>query len=101
MSAPSFPGLDTLDEDIKKYETAWSFYESFNSEVGVFAKENWLTFRNKLYSFEDFATGWVDKLKILGKDPVSLYLRNEIENFREVFPLLKYVRGKKFRLILD
>jgi dynein heavy chain 2 len=32
----------------------------------------------------------------LGKDPVSLYLRNEIENFREVFPLLKYIRGDSY-----
>jgi hypothetical protein len=45
MPSPNFPLLDTLDEDIKKYEQAWSFYENFVEELDKLLQENWLSFR--------------------------------------------------------
>lgn len=39
MMPPSFPALETIGEEIKRYEESWSFYESFTTEVTNFGRK--------------------------------------------------------------
>lgn len=93
MEIPIFPNFETIDEEIQSYEESWSYYATFTEEFRQLQEESWLSFRNKLFTFEDFLTAWNDKLKVLGKDTVALYLRTEIDKYRNVYPSLKFVRG--------
>lgn len=49
-----------------------------------------------MYAFDDFVTTWADKLKSKAKDPVVLYLRDELEKYKLFAPLLRHVRGDAF-----
>eukprot|EP01116_Phalansterium_solitarium_P024805 TRINITY_DN91_c0_g1_i4.p1 TRINITY_DN91_c0_g1~~TRINITY_DN91_c0_g1_i4.p1 ORF type:complete len:4085 (+),score=2013.94 TRINITY_DN91_c0_g1_i4:171-12425(+) len=97
MPAPSFPAIDVLQTDIKMYEDAWGMYSDFAGTIEVQAAENWISFRNKLFQFEEFNTAWTEKTRsATSRDPVSNYIRAELETYRELLPLLKFVRGDAF-----
>eukprot|EP01113_Clastostelium_recurvatum_P005568 TRINITY_DN12493_c0_g1_i5.p1 TRINITY_DN12493_c0_g1~~TRINITY_DN12493_c0_g1_i5.p1 ORF type:complete len:1165 (-),score=398.17 TRINITY_DN12493_c0_g1_i5:23-3001(-) len=99
MYPPTFAGLDAVQEDISRYEDAWKFYESFTDELGKFSGENFNTFRaTKMFAFEDFVSGWVDSLRTSAKskDPVLMYLREELERYRTMVPIVKNIRADIF-----
>eukprot|EP01116_Phalansterium_solitarium_P024802 TRINITY_DN91_c0_g1_i1.p1 TRINITY_DN91_c0_g1~~TRINITY_DN91_c0_g1_i1.p1 ORF type:complete len:4098 (+),score=2051.07 TRINITY_DN91_c0_g1_i1:208-12501(+) len=98
MQPPDFVGVATINEDIKMYEEAWNMYSEFSAAVAQFSNEPWLTFRNKLFQFEDFNNAWNDKTRSMGRDAVSMYIRNELDTYRDLVPLLKFVRGDAFTL---
>jgi dynein heavy chain 2 len=52
LKPPSLVGLNDVRADI----------ESYNKELDAIAQEDWVSFRQRLWVFEDFVAAWVEKL---------------------------------------
>ncbi|PRP81711.1 hypothetical protein PROFUN_10811 [Planoprotostelium fungivorum] len=93
LQSAHFSGIEDLEQEINAYEESWSFYETFTTSLQGLREENWLTFRNKLYVFDDYLTEWSEKAKLRNKDNVTIYVISELDKYRDIFPSLKNVRG--------
>lgn len=50
--------MESVVKDMDKLEAEWKDVMEFGEETLSFAGEDWLTFRNKLYKFEDSLKAW-------------------------------------------
>lgn len=82
MPIPEFPAADELRADIDSYETMWSMYDEFNSGLNDLAKEDWISFRTRYYTFEEFLVHWYEKLKEGTTTSMTVFLQKEIEKFK-------------------
>lgn len=48
-----------------RYEQAWQLYEKFSQDLEKLSAENWNSFRAHMYALDDFASGWIDQLKVI------------------------------------
>ena len=55
-----------------------------------------LCFRSKSYRFEELLTNWNDKLRSSKQTNITVRLIHEIERYKVILPVLKYVRGDIF-----
>ncbi|XP_070553238.1 cytoplasmic dynein 2 heavy chain 1-like isoform X2 [Ptychodera flava] len=94
LDEPQFPVSDELRADIAKYESMWILFEEFNTGLQELAKEDWISFRSRTYMFEEYLVQWIEKLRAF-EEPTTMTVRltKDIEKYRDVLPLLKYVRG--------
>ena len=54
-------------------------------------------FRSKSYKFEEFLSSWNEKISNSpNKSPITVRLLQEIEQYKNILPVLKYVRGEIF-----
>ena len=68
------------------------------------AKEDWVTFRSKTYRFDEFLSNWQEKLRNLPNNEstksskkhsstnMNVRIQQDIENYRLITPLFKWVR---------
>ncbi|XP_037796301.1 LOW QUALITY PROTEIN: cytoplasmic dynein 2 heavy chain 1-like [Penaeus monodon] len=97
MGEPYFPMIDEIEESLKQHEQVWGLFDEFNSSMEEFSKEEWIVFRSKTYRFEEFLANWNDKLRSSGETTVvTVRLIHELEKYRAMLPVLKYVRGEVF-----
>ncbi|EGD76743.1 dynein heavy chain isotype 1B [Salpingoeca rosetta] len=92
-------GLAVLEEvkaNIEALESTWVVFEQFTSELDTFAEEEWITFRGKTHRFADFLDKWTAQVKQSRASSVSVRISQDLELYRNVLPLLKYVRGDAF-----
>ena len=106
MKEPSFEELDDVNKDITRIKNVWGVYEEFQDELAELAKEDWVTFRSKLYRFDEFLTNWQEKLKSLSTNQstksskkysstnMNVRIQEDIDNYRATTPLFKWVRGE-------
>ncbi|OON23868.1 ATPase family protein, partial [Opisthorchis viverrini] len=94
MTPPSFGLAEELATDLKTYESMWSEFEAFNNGVEEFAKEDWISFRTKYYLFDEFLASWFNKLRATEVTPMTVCLQKAIDQYRELLPALKWVRGE-------
>ena len=61
-------------------------------------KEEWLTYRKKgYYAFQDLFLQWTDKLKAAeNKTVVTRFLQQQIEEYKQAWPILKLCTGESF-----
>ena len=52
--------------------------------------------RSKSYRFEEFLTTWDDKLRSSTQTSITVKLIHEIERYKLILPVLKYIRGDIF-----
>ncbi|KAG7470921.1 hypothetical protein MATL_G00119020 [Megalops atlanticus] len=95
LSPPDFSlALETI-KDIEEFSEMWSLYEEFQEGFQDKAKEDWITFRSKTYIFEEFLFAWHDKLRKLEEHTtMTVKLQKEIDKYKGLIPVLKYVRGE-------
>ena len=94
---PDFAQLEEVQLDLEKHEEMWGLFEEFNSSMGDMVKEEWIIFRSKSYRFEEFLAQWYDRLQGSKQaTTVTVRLLQEIERYKVVLPVLKYVRGDVF-----
>ena len=106
MGEPTFQELDDVNTDITRIKNVWGIYEEFQDELSVLAKEDWVTFRSKTYRFDEFLSNWQEKLKQLSTNEstkaskkhstsnMNVRIQQDIENYRLLTPLFKWVRGE-------
>ena len=69
----------------------------YATKLGELGGEDWISFRGRLYVFEDFVIEWLEKARAAPAGAVADFLKSELAKFRDVAPLLKYVRGEPFQ----
>lgn len=92
---PNF-SVAELEGEISEHERAWSAFEEFRVELDAMAKEDWLSFRSKLYNFQDFFMLWTEKIKGRNKDVVAKFIGQQLELFKQAWPILKLSTGEGF-----
>ncbi|KPP72256.1 cytoplasmic dynein 2 heavy chain 1-like [Scleropages formosus] len=95
LDPPDFSlALETF-RDIEEVSQMWSLYEEFQGGLQDMAKEDWITFRSKTHIFEEFLFSWHDKLRKLNKHTtMTVKLQKEVDRYKGLVPVLKYVRGE-------
>ncbi|XP_056138994.1 cytoplasmic dynein 2 heavy chain 1 [Lampris incognitus] len=95
LEPPDFSlALETL-RDLEDHSQMWSLYEEWQQGFTEKAQEDWITFRGRTYMFEEFLFGWQDRLRKLEQPTVmSVKLQSEVDKYKNLIPVLKYVRGE-------
>ncbi|EDO38992.1 predicted protein [Nematostella vectensis] len=94
VTEPHFPVADDLRQDISTTEDMWRLFEEFNTGLEELAKEDWISFRSRTFLFDDFLTGWGENLRTKEPTVMTVRLQKDVEKYKNVVPLLKYVRGE-------
>ncbi|XP_067663541.1 cytoplasmic dynein 2 heavy chain 1-like isoform X1 [Haliotis asinina] len=94
MEQPDLSIVDEIASDLKNYQSMWKLYEEFNSGLQELAKEDWISFRSKAYRFEEFLGGWYERLKSEETTTMTVRLQKDIDKYKNVLPVLKWVRGE-------
>lgn len=102
MKEPTFADLDEVFADIQQIKNVWGLYEEYQRDLTELTKEQWIQFRSKTYRFDEFLSHWQDKLKEISSNATkkssanttTIRIQQEIDNFRLVTPLFKWVRGE-------
>jgi dynein heavy chain 2 len=106
MEEPVFQELDEVNTDITRIKNVWGIYEEFQEELTELAKEDWVTFRTKTYRFDEFLSNWQEKLKQLANNEstksskkqssvnMNVRIQQDIDHYRLIAPLFKWVRGE-------
>eukprot|EP00939_MAST-03C_sp_MAST-3C-sp1_P003113 g3113.t1 len=92
MSAPAFEGLATLEEDMDAVEFEWQQMRDYRREWDLFAEQDWINFRTKIFDLNDFVAKWVPKVRNQ-KGPVAAHVQAELQLLKRAVPALKYCRG--------
>ena len=86
-----------MKNELNEAQATWGLFDDFKKELEEFQKEEWLTFRKKGYfAFQDFFIKWQETLKQLDKNVVVRFLLQQIEQFKQAWPLLKLCTGESF-----
>ncbi|OXB57863.1 hypothetical protein ASZ78_016437 [Callipepla squamata] len=94
LEEPDFSLSKVVSQDIKCCAEVWALYEEFYQGFQEKAKEDWITFRSKTYLFEEFLFNWHDKIRKMEEHTVmTVKLQKEVDKYKTIIPLLKYVRG--------
>ncbi|CAB1349241.1 unnamed protein product [Coregonus sp. 'balchen'] len=95
LEAPDFSLAEETIRDMEEYGQMWSLYEDWQEDFQKKAKEDWITFRSKTYVFEEFLFAWQDRLRKLEQHTsLSVKLQREVDKYKSLVPVLKYVRGE-------
>ena len=106
MNEPAFEDLEAVHADILRIKNIWGIYEEFQNELAVLGEEDWVTFRTKTYQFDEFLSQWQEKIKQMAQNEgtksarktasktMSLRIQEDIDNYRILAPLFKWVRGE-------
>ena len=98
LEKPAFKFYEELKQDIVEEERAWELYEAFQQDLEGFEKEDWVSFRLKLFNFQDIILiKWMDKLQKLNyKDLITGFIQSQIELYKQIWPILKLLIGEAF-----
>jgi dynein heavy chain 2 len=106
MGEPVFQELDDVNTEITRIKNIWGIYEEFQDELTELAKEDWVTFRSKTYRFDEFLSNWLEKLRQLANNEsiksskkqsssnMNVRIQQDIDNYRLLTPMFKWVRGE-------
>ncbi|XP_052794024.1 cytoplasmic dynein 2 heavy chain 1-like isoform X3 [Mya arenaria] len=94
MTVPAFEIAEEVNRSLSNYEAMWFLLEEFDTGLQELAKEDWISFRSKTYMFEEFLSGWYEKLKEREATTMTVKLHKDIETYKNVLPVLKWVRGE-------
>ena len=97
IAPPQLVGFEDVKADIDSYVSSCAVFEEYMAELDALAKEDWISFRQRLWEFDDFVASWGEKGKACPPGTVADHLRNELSRFRDVAPLLRFVRGEAFQ----
>lgn len=95
---PAFTYYDKMKDELEMQNESWGMFEEFRNELEEMGKEEWLTYRKKDYfGFQDFFLKWQDKIKqATNKNVVTRFLQQQIEEFKQAWPIIKLCTGESF-----
>ncbi|XP_035398354.1 cytoplasmic dynein 2 heavy chain 1 [Cygnus atratus] len=95
LEEPDFSLSKVVCQDIKSCAGVWALYEEFYQGLQEKAKEDWITFRSKTYLFEEFLFNWNEKIRKMEEHTVmTVKLQKEVDKYKMIIPILKYIRGE-------
>ncbi|XP_036005544.1 cytoplasmic dynein 2 heavy chain 1 isoform X1 [Fundulus heteroclitus] len=95
LEPPEFSLAEDIQRDMDEHSQMWGLYEEWQQGFTEKAQEDWITFRSKTYVFEEFLFTWQDRLRKLEKPTaMSVKLQGEVDKYKNMVPVLKYVRGE-------
>ncbi|KAG7479776.1 cytoplasmic dynein 2 heavy chain 1 isoform X1 [Solea senegalensis] len=95
LEAPDLSLAEETKRDMEEYSQMWGLYEEWQQGFTEKAQEDWITFRSKTYVFEEFLFTWQDRLQKLDQpSAMSVKLQAEVDKYKDMVPVLKYVRGE-------
>ena len=97
LTAPQLGGLDDVRADIESYVASTAIFEEYSKGLEELASEDWISFRQRLWTFDDFVSLWAEKSQACPPGAVADHLRAELNSFRDAAPNLKHVRGDAFQ----
>ncbi|XP_034023634.1 cytoplasmic dynein 2 heavy chain 1 [Thalassophryne amazonica] len=94
LEVPDFSLAEEAKRDLEEYSHMWSLYDEWQQGFKEKAQEDWITFRSKTYVFEEFLFAWHDRLRKLEQPTaISIKLQGQVDKYKNMVPVLKYVRG--------
>jgi dynein heavy chain 2 len=75
MDAPIFSHLVETRTELREEDKTWASFDDFSARLAEFETQNWLVFRTKLYTFQDFTMEWTEKLQSADRDVITNYMR--------------------------
>ncbi|KAF7232339.1 hypothetical protein EG68_08731, partial [Paragonimus skrjabini miyazakii] len=93
MTPCSFDLAEEVTKDLQEHEAIWSEFEAFSNGLEEFCREDWISFRAKSYQFDEYLTTWFNKLRSTEATPMTVRLQREIDQYRDLLPALKWLRG--------
>ena len=101
MPSPTFQGFTELEEDMTSVTTSWTMYKEYAEELDAMGKQDWITFRSKLFDVQDFVKKWMTKVKeratVGVRDMVDERISDRSETLKKSLPALKFCRGEPFK----
>eukprot|EP00966_Prymnesium_polylepis_P151786 3506553-Prymnesium_polylepis.1 len=97
LTPPPLTGLEDVRADIESYVSSCAIFEEYTGELRKLAEEDWISFRQRLWVFDDFISTWLEKSVACPPGAVAEHLKAELARFRDVAPVLKHVRGDVFQ----
>eukprot|EP00755_Sulcionema_specki_P016551 Sspe_Gene.10436::Locus_3490_Transcript_1_1_Confidence_1.000_Length_5354::g.10436::m.10436/K10414/DYNC2H, DNCH2; dynein heavy chain 2, cytosolic len=94
MDEPDMTPLREIQEDVESHVGMWGLYEGFQEQLEELKKEDWITFRSKLFRFDDFIKEWAEKLRESATNDIVIFIREQLDKWALALPLLKLCRGE-------
>lgn len=94
---PQFAGLQDVKADLESYVASCALFEEYMTELEKLSSEDWISFRQRTYVFDDFVVAWKEKSQACPRGAIADHLRTELNNYQDLGPLLKNVRGDAFQ----
>uniref|UniRef100_A0A7M5UV62 Cytoplasmic dynein 2 heavy chain 1 n=1 Tax=Clytia hemisphaerica TaxID=252671 RepID=A0A7M5UV62_9CNID len=94
MESHEFPLIEELETDISTFENMWKLYEEFNTDLEMLSQQDWISFRSQTGKFDDLLGSWVDILKKTEPNVMTLKIQKDVDSYKNLMPVLKYVRGE-------
>ncbi|KAI3354358.1 hypothetical protein L3Q82_018881, partial [Scortum barcoo] len=94
LEAPDFSLAEETKRDMEEYSEMWGLYEEWQQGFMEKAQADWITFRSKTYVFDEFLVTWQDRLRKMKPTSMSVKLQGEVDKYKNMIPVLKYVRGE-------
>ena len=90
-----------LEEDMETVAASWTLYKDYAEELAEMGKQDWITFRGKLFDVQDFCKKWGEKIKnrsaVGVRDIVDDRISERLDKLKRSLPALKYCRGEPFK----
>eukprot|EP00056_Hartaetosiga_gracilis_P017754 m.8317 g.8317 ORF g.8317 m.8317 type:complete len:4146 (-) comp6080_c0_seq1:66-12503(-) len=96
VDVPGLAHLQSVSASVHAMEKTWTVFEEFCGELDKFSKEEWIILRSKTHTFADFLDEWSVRMKKDTPNAVSLQIQSDLEKYRALLPVLRYVRGDAF-----
>uniref|UniRef100_A0A3Q3LA71 Dynein cytoplasmic 2 heavy chain 1 n=1 Tax=Labrus bergylta TaxID=56723 RepID=A0A3Q3LA71_9LABR len=83
LEVPDFSLAEDTKRDMDEYSQMWGLYEEWQQGFTEKAQEDWITYRSKIYVFEEFLFTWQDKLRKLAQPTaMSVKLQVEVDKYK-------------------
>ncbi|XP_050308266.1 cytoplasmic dynein 2 heavy chain 1-like [Anthonomus grandis grandis] len=96
LEKPDIAIAEEVEKALKEEEESWKLFEEFNTDFEKYGSQYWIVFRKKHYELEDFINSWEDKFTIKPKPDYAPVILQELQNYKDIVPVLKYVKGEDF-----
>ncbi|KAI8908484.1 dynein heavy chain and region D6 of dynein motor-domain-containing protein [Gorgonomyces haynaldii] len=93
IDVPAFDDVDALKQELIQSQETWSLVEEYVEGLNGFGSQDWISFRGKLGSLEDYFSGWTEKLSSRPTDGISVHITRDMDSYRQVLPAIKFLRG--------
>lgn len=96
VDEPNMAALEELETDVEENATMWKTLAEFQTEIKSLRQENWISFRAKVFRFEDCVKLWTERLKELTTNAITVHIRTLLDKWGRCIPVFKFLRGDGF-----